>query len=303
MNIRTSRALLMVSFLWNVGCGQDEAVTPHGAAGSSGTDGSAGVDTGGAGPGPLFGERVPVSETVSISGVSAPVDIVRDRYGMVHIYARSLEDVMFAQGYMMAVDRHGQLELLRRVAAGRLAELVGALSADQIDDDITMRTIGLQRTADQIYQQMEAGSLPKRVVDAFAKGISAWIANLKAGKVQRNDEFVGFDTDAFTPWKPEESIAMGRVQSWNLSYDADFDISLTDRWNQAQATFTAQNPDPDIAKRAGYMKDMMRFEPVDPTERLHWRARPTTRRSRGSPGPALAGRLPQREATSPASRA
>src|SRR5581483_3404341 len=75
-------------------------------------------------------EDVPITETVAIPGLSAPVDVVRDEYGRVHIYGSTQLDVATATGWVEAEDRMIQLDLARRFGSGRLAELVGAVSSD-----------------------------------------------------------------------------------------------------------------------------------------------------------------------------
>ncbi len=72
------------------------------------------------------------AEKLAIAGLRQPVEIVRDRWGIAHIYAQSEHDLFLAQGYNAASDRLFQLELWRRRATGTLAEIQGprALAAD-----------------------------------------------------------------------------------------------------------------------------------------------------------------------------
>ena len=65
-------------------------------------------------------------------GMLAPTHVARDRYGVAHIHASTLEDAAFAQGYVMAHDRLPQMDILRRFGAGTLSELFGALDPDVI---------------------------------------------------------------------------------------------------------------------------------------------------------------------------
>ena len=68
----------------------------------------------------------PLEGSQTVRGLRGPVDVVRDRWGVPHIYAQSTEDLFFAQGYVMAQDRLWQMEMWRRGAEGRLAEVLGA---------------------------------------------------------------------------------------------------------------------------------------------------------------------------------
>src|SRR3954465_14415656 len=84
-------------------------------------------------------ESVPVGDTLKGAGLSAPVDVVRDEYGVPHIYGATLEDVLYAQGYVTAQDRLVEMALIRRKTEGTLAELLGSLKDALIDDDIQAR--------------------------------------------------------------------------------------------------------------------------------------------------------------------
>src|SRR5690606_2625675 len=89
---------------------------------------------------------LPVTEgRVALAGLSAPVAIERDAWGVPTIRAANERDAAFALGYVHAQDRLYQMEQMRRVGAGRLAEIVGerALPMDRI-----MRTLGLYRAAE-----------------------------------------------------------------------------------------------------------------------------------------------------------
>ncbi|MCL6650356.1 MAG: penicillin acylase family protein, partial [Chloroflexi bacterium] len=75
----------------------------------------------------------PISGHLTVPGLQAHVEVVRDRWGIPHIYAQSEDDLFFAQGYVHAQDRLWQMDLCRRAALGTLAEVFGerALAADR----------------------------------------------------------------------------------------------------------------------------------------------------------------------------
>src|SRR6185436_4729223 len=102
-------ALLLGSF--ELACGSD---TPSSGSPAAGADG--GGDARGAVPSPV--EAVPVTETLRAAGLSAPLDIVRDEWGIPHIYGATLADVTFGQGYIVARDRFIQMDLARHQATG-----------------------------------------------------------------------------------------------------------------------------------------------------------------------------------------
>ncbi|HET9320471.1 MAG TPA: penicillin acylase family protein, partial [Bryobacteraceae bacterium] len=64
-------------------------------------------------------------EKISIEGPTQPIEIIRDRWGVPHIYAQNTHDLFFAQGYITAKDRLWQIDLWRRIGTGKLAEVLG----------------------------------------------------------------------------------------------------------------------------------------------------------------------------------
>src|SRR6516165_3707644 len=77
------------------------------------------------------------SGTITVTGLSAPVRVVRDRHGVPHIYAQNPSDLFTAQGFVQAQDRLFQMDLWRRASQGRLAEILGANFGDR--DTMTRR--------------------------------------------------------------------------------------------------------------------------------------------------------------------
>ncbi len=208
-------------------------------------------------PGPY--DSVPITNRVKITGLHGPVDVVRDKYGVIHIRATSNEDAVRVQGYQVARDRTAQLELIRRSATGRLAEVFGDVIPTLIDSDIVMRTVGLARTAKQI-----ADTAPPDIrafLDAYADGVSQLNARLVSGDEEMPAGMVGFSQSAFAPWTAADVVAVARFQAFNLSYDADYEMALTEGVEATRAKMNATSQDPNLAKRANMLVDVLRFEP------------------------------------------
>lgn len=109
---------------------------------------------------------------VAVSGLAADVAIIRDRWGVPHITASSDTDLFFAQGYVAAQDRLWQMELWRRTAEGRLAEILGP---DAVARDRLARLLKYRGRHDDA----ELGSYhpdARRLMVAFVAGVNAWIA-------------------------------------------------------------------------------------------------------------------------------
>lgn len=84
------------------------------------------------------------SETVALRGLDEPVEILYDSLGVPHIYASSLGDLFFAQGWVHARHRLWQMEMFRRVLQGRLSEIFGERT---LETDRFLRTIGMEEAA------------------------------------------------------------------------------------------------------------------------------------------------------------
>ena len=87
----------------------------------------------------LSRRRLPkVDGSMRLDGVQSPVEVLRDRWGVPHIYAENEQDLFFAQGFIHAQDRMWQMEMNRRSTAGRLAEVLGK---DAVGLDRRMRSL------------------------------------------------------------------------------------------------------------------------------------------------------------------
>lgn len=205
-----------------------------------------------------FGASPPIDATTQVSNLAGPVDVIRDHNGIVHIFASSATDALRVEGYQVAKDRTVQLELLRRFAEGRTAELLGDVDPSLIDQDIAMRMIGLNRVAQQTYDALPAGSELKTWLDAYADGITQFNARLQTGDESLPKAMVGVPKTAFTPWTGADSLAIGRLESWELAYTGDSEIAQTQFAQAATAEFSG-------TKRAGIDIDLLHYAPLDPT--------------------------------------
>jgi penicillin amidase len=158
----------------------------------------------------LSRKRLPQTEgEITLPGLTAPVEIIRDRWGIPHIYAQSEADAFFAQGFVHAQDRLFQMELNRRTAQGRLSEIFGALA---LDTDRTARTFGFNRLGkadwDLLAEELYDG------LTAYAAGVNAFIDQ---PKLKLPVEFLMLGQKP-EPWQPEDSLAFSRVMIWQLSH-------------------------------------------------------------------------------------
>ena len=141
-----------------------------------------------------------------VAGLDAPIEILRDAYGIPHIYARSADDAYFALGFVHAQDRLWQMEFNRRLAAGRLAEILGpkALYTDRF-----LRTLGVRRAAEASFKNLDAES--RKSLEAYAAGVNAFLAT---GRMLPPEFWMLRDTPE--PWTPVDSISWTKMMAWNL---------------------------------------------------------------------------------------
>jgi penicillin amidase len=143
---------------------------------------------------------------VRLAGLAGPVDILRDRYGIPHIFAGSLADASFGLGYVHAQDRLWQMEMSRRIAAGRVAEVVGA---GGLETDRFLRTLGVRRAAEANLRTLEPET--RRLLESYAAGVNAFIAD---GPVLPPEFWLtGVRPE---PWTPADSVAWMKMMAWDL---------------------------------------------------------------------------------------
>jgi penicillin amidase len=151
-----------------------------------------------------------VDGELRLKGLNAPIEIVRDRWGIPHISAREPLDAFFGQGFCHAQDRLWQMELSRRLAAGRLSEILGKAA---LDVDRFQRRIGLYRAAQHEWDRAEPGL--RDVLLAYAAGVNACLDGLfAANKLPIEFVLARFKPE---PWEPVDSLAFGRYLAYSQS--------------------------------------------------------------------------------------
>jgi penicillin G amidase len=140
--------------------------------------------------------------SLRIAGLSAPVTIRRDTHGVPHIDAATQDDLFFAQGYVTAQDRLGQMDMLRRHGEGTLAAVLGP---ELLKHDEEQRVLELGNTARRIYQSLPPAQ--RNQVDDYARGVNAYIAHCESTNSLAPEFKLLFYKPA--PWTGVDSIAVG----------------------------------------------------------------------------------------------
>ena len=162
------------------------------------------------------GSLARIDGTVSLPGLRAPVEVIRDRWGVPHIFANNLDDLFFAQGFVQAQDRLWQMEMYRRTFEGTLAEIMGP---EYVRHDELARLLKYRGPWDD-REWTSYHPEGRRIFTAFANGVNAYIA-------QAGDQLpVEFLLTGLTPqlWTPE--IALLRTQTAMPARDARAELTL-----------------------------------------------------------------------------
>ena len=115
--------------------------------------------------------RLPkIDGQVFLKGLKEEVEIIRDEWGIAHIYAKNINDLLFAQGFVHAQDRLFQMELNRKVARGCLSEIIGKKA---LDSDRIARTMGYERVAKEDWDLF--GKEEQQLIIDYCNGINAYI--------------------------------------------------------------------------------------------------------------------------------
>ncbi len=197
-----------------------------------------------AAPAPLTTEAAaPSTQKLTLGGLEQPVEILRDRWGIAHIYARSEHDLFFAQGYNVASDRLFQLEIWRRQATGTVAQILGRR---ELERDIGNRLFSYRGDLTQELNWYHPHGAA--IIQAFVDGINAYVE-----RTRQHPELL----------TPEFKMLGITPQPWTVS-------SVVTRFN-ALASNIGDELDIALAVRtlgADRVKDILYFQPSDPDLKL-----------------------------------
>lgn len=151
-------------------------------------------------------------KTLTVSGITADVEIIRDNSGVPHIQAAADRDVFFGLGYAHAQDRLWQMTLMRRTAQGRLSELFGTRT---VETDKLLRRFDLYTLARASVSHQDARTLD--ALESYAAGVNARIDEINRDSLGRGaPEFFLFDP-TLSPWVPADSLAIIKLMALQLS--------------------------------------------------------------------------------------
>lgn len=149
---------------------------------------------------------------LTVDGISAPVEIVRDHSDVPHVFGRTDLDSFFGLGYVHAQDRLWQMVTMRRTVQGRLSEVFGPQT---LETDKIMRRFGLYAEARDSVSVQDART--QAALKAYAAGVNARLDEINRDALGRGaPEMFIFDV-AVAPWQPADSIALLKLMAVQLS--------------------------------------------------------------------------------------
>lgn len=168
---------------------------------------------------------------MALPGLEGMVEVDYDQWGVPHIRAGNLDDLLYAQGFVTAQDRMIQMEKMRRVAEGRTAEIMGGRA---LWLDIFMRNMGLNRSAEAILGGLPADS--RSYLDHYTSGVNAY---LERRRKSLPPELVFTAKGRPRPWSPESALVVELLIAWSLdaTWRADLMRGRLVRklgWNEAE---------------------------------------------------------------------
>ena len=180
------------------------------------------------------------AENLEVPGLSQPVKILKDRWGIAHIYAQNEKDLFFAQGYNVASDRLFQLELWRRQATGTVAEILGP---KELDRDIGGRLFSYRGDLTQELNWYHPHGAV--IIQAFVNGVNAYIARTGKHPELLSPEFkmLGIKPGLWTP-----AVVVSRFNGLAGNVDQELNIAMAIREIGAEKVkdlddFQPANPD------------------------------------------------------------
>jgi len=151
-------------------------------------------------------------EDFALTGITAPVEIVRDNASVPHIFAETDADAYFALGFVHAQDRLWQMLMQRRAVQGRLSELFGTRTrnSDEFFRRLDLYTAAVRSVPDQTPETQAA-------LDAYSRGVNAWLGAINDGARGRGAPEFWIFAPEIAPWQPADSIALVKLMALDLS--------------------------------------------------------------------------------------
>ena len=179
----------------------------------------------------LLGQSV--DETFLVEALENDVAVAWGEYGIPHIYAMNDHDAMMALGYVSADTRMMEMEFIRKLARGRLTDLIGArLGLEEVD--LFYRMIFSKKDGGNLLEEI-GNSLSQETLDlveAYGEGINLRLERYREDDSDWPEPFSFFlinqSPDQTDDWELADTLAIMRLQEWNLARSLDYELEMTE---------------------------------------------------------------------------
>jgi penicillin G amidase len=155
------------------------------------------------------------SGSVVLPNLTEPVEIIRDEWGVPHIYAPNEQALFFAQGYVHAQDRLWQMDMNRRMGSGTMSALLGE---ESIEADRFLRAMSLRQLAEEEWASLDDAY--RDILVAYTDGVNAYI---ETNHHKLPLEYTLLNAEP-QPWSPVDTLVWGKAMSLFLGANIDFEI-------------------------------------------------------------------------------
>jgi len=178
---------------------------------------------------------------IELTGLRAQVEVLRDEWGVPHIFAENMDDLFFAQGFVHAQDRLWQMEHFRRLAAGRYSEVVGQRA---FEHDRLVRLLRYRGPFDD-REWTSYHPEARQIMTAFANGVSAFMEH-RAGNLPVEFRLTGIEPE---PWSAEDILLRYRVGRAVRSARRELELAMAVAELGVEEANRRANPDPWVELR------------------------------------------------------
>src|SRR6266540_2988363 len=166
----------------------------------------------------LSAQDLPIGRMTQLNGMLQPGMVIREANGIPHLFALNLHDGWFLNGWLHAQDRLFQMDANRRIASGTLGELLGSAA---LSNDVQIRTLGLRRAVEATLPALSSDETA--ALDAYTADVNAY---LQAHPIQLPPEYSLLGINSIPPWAATDTLAVGKLIAFGLSFDLDIDATV-----------------------------------------------------------------------------
>jgi penicillin amidase len=154
-----------------------------------------------------------VSGELEVAGLNESVEVVRDDWGVPHIYARNAHDLFMAQGYTHAQERFWQMDFWRHIGSARLSEMFGE---SQLGTDEFLRSLDFAGLAEQELEMMDEGL--SDILQWYADGVNAYLSENDGAEISLEYAVLPLQNSGYEvePWEPIHTLTWAKMMAWDL---------------------------------------------------------------------------------------